>query len=414
MTNAPIRPGQRLLNGVTLAQLLADWWEELMWPRVLGAARLGLRPGRLGLAFFAVVLAWVLLGAGLWADGLVTKVHYPWPWEWMDLRQQMLVWPWRVFVSLPKAVLMNHPVSAVVLGPVLLAAWGCLLGAVSRMTACEMSLGQTISWTDGLVFSVQRWRSVVGGVLGPLVLIWLIALALGLGGWVLMRWPILNIAGGLMYGAALLAGAAATLLILGYVLAHHLIVPAVMCEGTDAIDAVQRAYTYFFAKPVRLIAYTLVGLVGFLAVIGVCVVVASWTIGFAAYGSAAWAGQRGNPMVWKPTLEAAVSLPMSAKAPAAEGAVEGTYAVGAWLIRLWTVTLVVLVWSAVVSCWMSVSTAVYLAMRRVCDGQDIAELWMPGMVPGAMAQVLEGRSATIAAMGISAGSGPAGEEADYQ
>jgi len=36
---------------------------------------------------------------------------------------------------------------------------------------------------------------------------------------------------------------------------------------------------------------------------------------------------------------------------------------------------------------------VYLAIRRVCDGQDTAEIWMPGMMEGVMTESLRGRAA---------------------
>jgi hypothetical protein len=30
-------------------------------------------------------------------------------------------------------------------------------------------------------------------------------------------------------------------------------------------------------------------------------------------------------------------------------------------------------------------------MRRVCDGQDVGEIWMPGMIEGTMAMTMESR-----------------------
>ena len=41
-----------------------------------------------------------------------------------------------------------------------------------------------------------------------------------------------------------------------------------------------------------------------------------------------------------------------------------------------------LVASFVVSYWFSGGTTLYLLMRQVCDGQDVGELWTPGMVAG--------------------------------
>src|SRR5690606_13881583 len=94
---------------------------------------------------------------------------------------------------------------------------------------------------------------------------------------------------------------------------------------------------------------------------------------------------------------------------------QGTHAFTAALIRLWVAIPVVLFWAAVVSCWVAVCTLLYLGMRRVCDGQDMADLWTPEMIPGTMAVSLEGRAKAAAEAGVTPPAAGAGlEEADYQ
>ena len=58
---------------------------------------------------------------------------------------------------------------------------------------------------------------------------------------------------------------------------------------------------------------------------------------------------------------------------------------------------------------MSVNTAMYLGMRRVCDGQDWSELWVPGMIAGTMAQSLAGRAKVAEEMGTQRGPAPLSE-----
>ena len=74
------------------------------------------------------------------------------------------------------------------------------------------------------------------------------------------------------------------------------------------------------------------------------------------------------------------------------GVNEGTFDASARIIRFWTAIPLAFVSAAALSCAASAATMVYLALRRVCDGQDIAELWTPGAVEAGMAESLSGRA----------------------
>src|SRR6185369_3467959 len=96
---------------------------------------LGLRPNRLGIAFFLVVLTAVLLGIGNWIDAKAVggaaaeALHERGAAPWLsDL-------PWRCFVGGPRELVRHWPVSTLVIGPVLVFAWTIGLGALARMAA---------------------------------------------------------------------------------------------------------------------------------------------------------------------------------------------------------------------------------------------------------------------------------------
>ena len=55
---------------------------------------------------------------------------------------------------------------------------------------------------------------------------------------------------------------------------------------------------------------------------------------------------------------------------------------------------------------------VYLAMRRVCDGQDVAELWIPGAIEANMAAAMSGRARAAAELGTPAPTRPVAGDAD--
>jgi hypothetical protein len=395
-----------VLGESDLTPRLRDWWEELLWPRVLSGARYGLRPGRMGLAFFFLVLATFLIGIGTALDHR-WRGDVVWPWLAAGHRGYWsTLWMW--FVETPRAWVWARPITTIIVGPVVLSAGAVAFGAISRMAASEISTDDSLPWTAGLAFALARWKSLIGAVLGPLVLAWLLTGFLAVGG-ILSRWPVTNVLFAILYGLALLLAFLTTMVLVIFVLGYWMLIPAVVCEGTDAIDAIQRTYRYVLARPVRLVAYLALGAIGWAIIVGVVWLIAALTIGLAAHATGQW-GDSGRSMIWAATLEAGQSLNFAGTEPKPQG----TFAAGAAIVRLWVLIPVLLVFAAVVSCGLAMSTMVYLAMRRVCDGQDVAELWSPGMIPGTMAMTMESRAMAAAASGAVPAGAASIQEADDQ
>jgi hypothetical protein len=53
-------------------------------------------------------------------------------------------------------------------------------------------------------------------------------------------------------------------------------------------------------------------------------------------------------------------------------------------IGFWERVVIDLVAAYVVAYAFSASAAVYMLMRRICDGQDIQDIWRPGLTPGTL------------------------------
>ena len=77
------------------------------------------------------------------------------------------------------------------------------------------------------------------------------------------------------------------------------------------------------------------------------------------------------------------------------GEPEGSFRTASWMIRLWTMVPVYGLLACIVSCAVACKTIVYLSMRRICDGQDMAEIWVPGEIEGMMKSSLAGRAAEV-------------------
>lgn len=366
-----------------------DWWSDLIWPRVAGACVYGLRPGRVGLALFGLVLVVVLLAIGMSIDrAILGERTVAWPWlEWGGEHQALTTYGWDWIVDTPLAALTAYPVTFVIVGPVVLVVLVLAVGAISRGSAVEMATGKQIPWTEALSFAAARWRSLLGAVVGPWAIMWFVAVLLAAGG-LLLRVPGLNILAAIGYGLAILAGVAVALFALGYALSHHLLIPAVVCDGADALDAIQRALAYAFGKPIRLLLYLVVGAGGAWLLFGVIVAVTGIGLGYAASSAGLLAGQKGSNLLWNGTSAALFAEAI----PTGEQSDGSTFRAGAEIVRFWTGFTACIVLAIGIACFTSAMTGVYLGIRRAVDGQDMSDLYEPGQIEESMRQAMVGRS----------------------
>lgn len=395
---------------------LADWWEDLLWPKVLGAAALGLRPARIGLAFFGMVLGLALLAVGQQVDAWLGRTGAAVPLTWGQEPTGALLWVWRWFVEVPVSFVQGWPATTILFLVVIWPMWLVVIGAVSRMVAVEFSRGDFLSWTEALAFSLSRWKSLLGAMLGPLLVVWGIALLIAAAGWLLLSWTGMNavgsgigVVGGIVYGLAIVLGIVASLVSLVYVVGHSLLVPAVVCEGADAIDAIQRGYAYTLDRPVRLIVYMILAFIGLVFVVGVVSVIVCAGVGFAGQAAGVWSGDAAREIIYRGTMRAFPIPSWQAAGGPMAGRLTGSTV---WLVGLWTMIPVYGLIACLLSCCWASTTVVYLAIRRVCDGQDTAELWMPGMIEGVMAESLRGRAEAAGTQGSAGAVGDSAEEVE--
>lgn len=349
---------------------IGDLLEDLLFPKLLRAAGLALRPERILIALFALllieVIAWLprLWLGEAWSDQMTGLVTPAGAWVWAEggpLARALAAWetyPWSMTLVL-------------LLGVVAWAVGGCM---VARMAACDFSQGVLLGIAEARNFATTRVGSLVFAVIGPLLLVGLIGLGLAVGGWVLLSIPYVNVAGSVLYAIFLMGGALMVVLLVAYVLGFLMLVPAVACEGSDGIDAIGRAYPYVFGRPLRLVFYlAIAGVIGYVVIV----------IALAAAGAINW-------------VTAVASGAFLGPRPASilDGGADlaGGGATAQRVVEFWTALVVRLGWAYALSYVFCSSTLIYLFMRRACDGQDVAELWMPGMVEGTMAESMKARA----------------------
>lgn len=355
---------------------LADLTEDLLWPKLLRVPALALRPASITIGFFGLLIA-SLVGdlSKLWRPAnslsvgtlLSDELERGASGFWRDLMrgiqtadgtalQSAFGWIVRIPRMLWEEFSWGSLIAIASVAVLLIAG-----GAISRIAACDFAHGVRISWVEALGFAIRRWVSLVFCFAGPLLIVAIVYAVLAAAGWTLFSIGWMQFIGAALFVFALLGATLAVALIVLTVLGAPLMIPAIACEGADAIEAMQRAYAYVPARPIRYALYVLLTLaVGMLA-IAVAVAVASGITSFAMVAVGAWIKEPPRLLMY----------PLTPPANATE-----------WLLKLWIGLPLAIAGAYAFSVLFTGCTVIYLVLRRVVDGQTMTDIWVPGVVPG--------------------------------
>lgn len=353
-----------------------DLSQHWTWPKLLRAIPLALAPSRLLLAFLLMMAflgidracvaifgkesmgegPFISVYLGLWEDA--SRLINTFSWTGVNsnaaaraLSKLFVEGPWEIVSSSSKWWMSFFII-------VLFACFAVVGGAISRSAACDFAADVRISMGQSLAFAMKRMVSLIGAVLVPLVIVWILCLAMAGIGYLLFQWGVVNLFGGIFYFLFLIGSFIAAIVSIAYYFGAPMLAPAVAVEGTDAYDAVQRAYAYVFSKPVKLLLYGAVLIVAGVIAVSLVSTVVQYLISIAQYTT-------------------------NSLARAGDGA--ATRGVSVWFVNFWHGIPIGMVSAFVLSYFFSAGTVLYLAMRRAADGQEMDEVWMPSMVPGTVA-----------------------------
>ncbi|MFT3684311.1 MAG: hypothetical protein QM783_05185 [Phycisphaerales bacterium] len=369
----PVVPPGAHRSPVTLQDLLDD----LLWPQLLRTWKLALAPGRVAMCFLFVLvagavmlLAWSVTkddsGNRVNAVGTLSNsvrinllpVTQPVAAGKATVAQAL----YDAFIKVPGEFFRDHPWVSLLCLPVILLVWCFVGGAVCRSCACEVSLRAALPWRKAVVFGLRKTPANAAGVAGPLAAVWAASLLLLLLGKLFFMGKVISVVGALLFIFPLLLCLVVALAMVAYLFAHPLLIPAVACEGTDSFDAVQRCYAYVLARPGRLAGYALISLLATLPAAFVVGVIGS-------LGVYAAVTLTGAPSPASPT---AIFFPDLLRQSGGEPYAITTYLLTAWI---WLAGAICL--SYFISLYFCAATNLYLVMRRLVDGQDVADLWTP-------------------------------------
>ena len=346
-----------------------------LWPTMLRATGLGLRPERVIVAFFAALLV----------SGLV---RLPIPWEsWQSLRSMWLASNLRLdpvmwirsgegplaerasWLELAATFLSAHVWSLLAVGVPILAVLVVASAIIARMTAVEFGLTTVLSTRAAAGLVKARLVSLAAAFGIPILLTAITLLVFAAGGAVLLAFPGLDLLGAALYCLAVFGSILLSVLLAAFVLGAPMLPAAVVCEGTgsgehgrgDAIDALQRVLAYVLNAPLRFALFAAISLAQLALVAWVAGLIASAATTIARLACTLWLSQ-----------DRAAALAIGGNG--ATGLASSVMAFWEWLPS-------VLASACTLAVFASGSTLVYLLLRRVCDGQHEREVWTASQAP---------------------------------
>lgn len=364
-----------------------DLLSDLLWPKLFRVPALALRPGRIGLGVVAILLivfvdtllALIVGGVPLIEivrasvlDGLAAGLHT----ATLDVGGVLLAGASSIALAATE-LWREAPARTLIVVPIALVVHGLAGVAIGRMSAEEFSLGRLPSWTEGLAWSVRSVAAVLLAHLVPLLVVGLIIGIVSVGALALLSVPFLNVVGAVAGVLAVGLAFVSVVLLLVYALGFGMLSPAIACEGSDGIDAMQRVYAQVIGRPGRWAVYSLVLVLQFVVVSSVAFAIAALTTALAVFSMSLWLGHDASLV-----------------ASGVGGGSLGAGGQAAARVMQTVLTLPAILASGYLYAYCFAGwTVQHLLLRRALDGQDVTDIYVPGAVQARVDEVMSRRSA---------------------
>jgi hypothetical protein len=348
--------------------MLGDLTRELLWTRTLRTPALALRPSRILLgmagALIATVIGSIPIGTAeqpTFAQSVSDRIALFFSNAAADatrLDARGMFFEAAELARFPGTLIQDRPWATVLLAIPMIVALALFGGAIARAAAIEFTSARYSDWPADLRVSLRSLGSSAGALIAPLALVGVIVLLTAVGG-AMLGVPVLDLIGAILYALAMLFALLAVLILMLHVLALPMLVPALMIEGTDAFDAVQRCYAYILARPLHLLLHASLLLVLGAISVGLCATIASATDQLVQWSASRFAADAGLEVLTG-------NGELSATQPAAHS-----------IIEFYRSLTDLVVSGFAISYYFCAGTVLYLVARRICDGQDVNDLWNP-------------------------------------
>jgi hypothetical protein len=274
-----------------------------------------------------------------------------------------------VLASSIKSVEWGEYVVLIVLVLGLMIIWSVFAGAITRLAALEFARGEKAGLKDSLSFVMKKFWSYFWSPLTPILGV-LFFIACNVAGGLLGKIEFAGeIAVAVGFPLAILSGFLIVFLGIIGIIGFILMFPAISSEGSDAFDAISRAYSYVLSRPLHFLSLFITIIIcgtilSFVAGYGACLVMQTsyFTVGLGM-------GDKLNEI-------RAFIAGMSGAGDAITSLNPMSMRIAALLFMLYVVLIKMTVGSIIVAFVGSASTIAYLIMRKAVDGTEITDVYV--------------------------------------
>lgn len=277
----------------------------------------------------------------------------------------------------PIWLIWNHTVFFIIFAVLFLFAWALFGGAICRMAAVHFARDEKISVRHAMNFAVGKLLSFASAPVIPLAIVIVIGLIVSVAS-LIGNIPFLGpIAIGAFFAVALLAGFVMTLVLLGTAGGFGLMYPTIAVEGSDSFDAISRSFSYVYARPWRMLFYTIVALI-YGAATYVFVHMFIWltlvlTHHFVGMGIVVHADNTKDllPTMWPNPLDTG----RLSYSPDYQALAFGQK-IGAFFMSCWVRFMVCFLGAFAISLYFSANTVIYYLMRGEVDSTELDDVYL--------------------------------------
>ena len=264
----------------------------------------------------------------------------------------------------------------------LLVIWSLTGGAITRIATLDYARDESVSLLDALKFARKKFWSYFWSPLVPVIGVLFFALCNVVGG-LIGRIPLLgDIAVALGFPFALLSGFLMVFVGVIGALGLCFMFPTISAEGSDAFDAMSRAYSYVLARPKQFIWYCIVNtFYGLVCLIIIAFV--AWLmmrLSFCTVGLGM--GQKFQAVQTFILQKCDIACLGFCTTPSAE-AKTAAVSLDRWslkflagMIILYVGLVKLAVWTFVATYLLSAKTIIYFLLRKEIDSTDVTDVYL--------------------------------------
>lgn len=264
----------------------------------------------------------------------------------------------------------------------LLAIWSLAGGAITRIAALDYARDESVRLTDALRFARNKLWSYFWSPLVPVIGVFFFALCNLIGG-LIGRIPIFGeVVVALGFPLAITSGFLMVFIGIIGALGLCFMFPTISAEGSDAFDAMSRAYSYVLSRPKQFLIYCVVNTLYGLACLALIAFVAWLMMRLAFFTVGAGMGQKFNMV--QSFLSQKCNIASLGFCSATTTEIKtASVSLDRWSLKFLAGMLIVYifliklaVWSFVITYIFSAKTVIYFLLRKEIDSTDVTDVYL--------------------------------------